>query len=267
MGGWKKFIHNPVRVGAALMTSGLSEGVRALIPKRGGDPNEAANKYLDQIPGQLKEYADPYIQQGKDAYGQLSPEYNKMTSDPTAFLENMMKGYEPSKAYQMQRDEALQAAGNSAAAGGMRGTTMDRDDSSRIASMLQGQDMQQWLQNVMGIKGAGMQGQQGFYDKGFMASSQLGSDLSNVLGTKATNAFQGVQQQNQARNDMISKLMGLVGGGIGAGAGALAGGPAGAMMGSQAGQGLASTFGPGQGMNYQPFSQNSPLGQGSWRGR
>ncbi len=237
----------------AIATGGLSEVIRPLIPKKGGDPNEAANKYLDQIPGQLKEYADPYIQQGRDAYGQLSPEYNKMTSDPTAFLENMMKGYEPSKAYQMQRDEALKAAGNSAAAGGMRGTEMDRDDSSRIASMLQGQDMQQWLQNVMGVKDRGMQGQQGFYDKGFMASSQLGSDLSNVLGTKATNAFQGEQQKTQARNDMISNLMKLFGGMGGAAIGGMAGGPPGAMMGSQAGQGLASTFGPGQGMNYQPF--------------
>ena len=191
------------------------------------NPADAAMPYLNQIPGTIQPLYNPFIQQGQSAYNTMSPQLNQMAQDPTAFLEAMMQGYQPSRGYQLRRDEAQRAAGNSAAAGGMRGSINDITNQSRLTDALLGEDMQQWLQNLMGIQGMGMQGLGQFYNAGYGASGNLASDMSNLLGTQAQLAFQGQSQKNQNKKDMI--------GGIAKGIGAVAGmpfGPAGSTVGS-----------------------------------
>lgn len=180
--------------------------------KGGKNPADAAMPYLNQIPGMEKGYFDPYIQQGNAASNTLNPQFQQMGSDPTAFLEKIMKGYEPSRGYQLQRDEALKAAGNSAAAGGMRGSQNDISQSARISDMLQGEDMQKWLQTVLGIQGAGLQGLGHQFDTGYDASKSLSGDLSNVLGTQAGLAFQGQANQNKSHSDLLSGILKALGG-------------------------------------------------------
>lgn len=189
----------------------------------GRNPASAAQPYLNQIPGALHEGFDPYIQFGLGAGSNLSSQYQNMAADPTEYYNRMMQGYMPSKAYQEQRDEALRAAGNTAAAGGMRGTQQDIENSSRITNALLGNDMQQWYQNLMGIQGTGLQGQQNLYNTGFGASQGLTGDLSNLYGTQAQLAF-----QNQAQNNLNNQ--GLLGAGLGA-LGAM-GGPFGSYLSS-----------------------------------
>lgn len=177
----------------------------------GKNPADAAMPYLNQIPGMAKQYYEPYINHGNEAYNTLGPQLNKMGSDPVSFLESIMKGYQPSRAYQLINDEALRAAGNTAAAGGMRGSMGDIKNESRLTDALLGQDMQQWLQNVMGIQTEGMTGLSHLFDTGFKATTGLEGDLSNVLGTQAQLAFQGGREQNQRQSDLLSSLLGLGG--------------------------------------------------------
>lgn len=178
----------------------------------GKNPADAAMPYLNQISGMEHQAYDPYIQHGNDAYNVLNPQYSHMASDPTAFLEQIMKGYEPSKAYQLRRDETQRAAGNTAAAGGMRGSINDITNQARLTDSLLGEDMQQWLNNVLGLQKQGLEGEQGFYNTGFNATKGLTGDLANVLGTQAGLAFQGQANQNQSRNDLLSGLMKAFGG-------------------------------------------------------
>jgi hypothetical protein len=181
----------------------------------GKNPADAAMPYLNQIPGMAKGYYEPYINKGNEAYNTFNPEINQMTSDPAAFLEKIMKGYEPSRGYQLQRDEALKAAGNSAAAGGMRGSSNDISNEARISDALQGEDMQKWIQNVLGIQKQGQTSEENLYNTGYNASNALSGDLSNVLGTQASLAFQGQANQNQSKGDLLSglvKALGAVGG-------------------------------------------------------
>lgn len=180
--------------------------------KGGKNPADAAMPYLNQIPGMEKGYLEPYINRGNQAANTLTPQFNQMTQDPSAFLEGIMKNYEPSRGFQLKRDEMLKAAGNTAAAGGMRGSLGDISNESRISDVLMGDDMQQWLQNVLGIQGTGQQGLGHQFDKGFDASTSLSSDLSNVLGTQAGLAFQGQANQNQSRSDLLSGLIKALGG-------------------------------------------------------
>lgn len=209
------------------------------ITGRGGkDPAHEAGKYLDQIPGVSHGIYDPYIQHGKDAYNTFNPITSSMTTDPAGFLENIMKNYSTSRGFKLKNDQMTQAAGNTAAAGGMRGSMGDIGNQAHITDMLMGDDMQQWLQNVMGIQGRGLQSQEHLYDTGFDASKNLGSDLTNTLGSKATLGYQGALQGNKSHSDMVSALMKLIGGG----AGFMAGGPGGAAIGSQVGGSLGNFF-------------------------
>jgi|SRR5712671_51227 len=188
------------------------------------NPADAAMGYYNKIPGMERENYNPYIQRGNSAYDRFNPIYNSMSSDPAGFLEQIMAKYAPSKSFQLKRDEMNRAAGNSAAAGGMRGSMDDISNEAHISDSLMGDDMQQWLKNVLGIEDTGLQGEQHLYDTGYDATKNLTSDLSNVYGTQGSLAFQGQANQNKSRSDMLSALMKM-----GAGAGGFYfGGPAGA---------------------------------------
>lgn len=174
------------------------------------DPAKKATPFLEEARNQYL----PYQEQGQQAGNQLYPEYENMMKDPGAFYEQMMKGYQPSTAYQQKFGAMSQAAGNTAAAGGMRGSLSDIQNQAGLSQSLMGDDMQQWLQNLLGIKGAGMQGLGNFYEKGYGATS----DIANTYGSQAGLNFQGQSQQNQNLVELIKALI--------TGAGKAAGGAA-----------------------------------------
>lgn len=178
----------------------------------GKNPSDAASPYLNQIGPMEQNFYKPYVQQGNQAGGILNDQYSQLTQDPAAFLEKLMQGYEPSRSYQLKRDEALKAAGNTAAAGGMRGSTQDIENETKLTDMLMSDDMQQWLQNVTGLFGKGLEGEQGMYNTGFDATKNLTGDLSNVLGTQGQLAFQGQANQNKSQSDLLSGLVKALGG-------------------------------------------------------
>jgi hypothetical protein len=180
--------------------------------KGGKNPADAGMPYLNQIPGMEHQAYDPYINRGNEASNTANPIFSQMGQDPAAFLEKLIGSYQPSKSYQLRLGESQKAAGNTAAAGGMRGSLNDITNESRIADSLLGDDMQQWLQNVMGLETQGLGGLTHTADTGFNAAKGLTGDLSNVLGTQAGLAFQGQANQNQSRSDLLSGIMKALGG-------------------------------------------------------
>jgi hypothetical protein len=197
----------------------------------GKNPADAAMPYLNQIPGTIAPYFNPFITQGNASAPIMRGLFDAMSTDPASVLENIMGSYQPSKSYQLKKDEMTKAAGNTAAAGGMRGSLQDITNESRITDALLGDDMQQWLNNVLGIQGKGLEGISHLYDTGYDASKSLAGDLSNVLGTQAGLAFQGQANKNQKQSDMWGGLGKLAGAGIGA----YFGGPWGAAAGANIG--------------------------------
>lgn len=175
--------------------------------KGGKNPADAAMPYLNQIPGMEKQYYDPFINMGKEATNTLNPQFNQMSGNPAEFLEGLMEKYQPSRSYQLRNEEALRSAGNTAAAGGMRGSLGDIKNESRISDSLMGDDMQQWLQNVLGIQGRGQSGLGHEFDTGYDASKSLSGDLSNIMGTQGQLAFQGQANQNRSRSDALSGVL------------------------------------------------------------
>ena len=166
------------------------------------NPAKSAMPYLNQIPGVAHQYFDPYVQQGQQAYGNIAPEFQDMVKSPTDYLEKILADYQPSRAYQLKRDEALRAAGNTAAAGGMRGSGQDQILGGRLADSLLGEDMQQWLNNVLGIQKTGLAGEEDIYSKGFQGSGQLESELANALAQQGNLAYQGTAEKNRRTSDL-----------------------------------------------------------------
>ena len=179
------------------------------------NPANAAMPYYNQIPGMENNNYNPYIQRGNDAYNNSNPTINEMSSDPAGFLQKLMGGYTASKDYQMKNDAMTRSAGNSAAAGGMRGSLDDIKNQAGISDSLLGNDMQNWLTNVLGVQKTGLQGEQNLQNQGYNASNALTGDLSNVMGTQGSLAFQGQTNQNQNHSDMMSLLTKLGAGGAG----------------------------------------------------
>lgn len=191
--------------GGKRRSGGGGGGTYAFDP--GPNPASMAMPYLDQIPGTVKPYLDPYVQEGRTAGEALNPIYGRMSQDPTAFLNELMGKYTPSTGYKFKENEMLRAAQNSAAQGGYAGTRNAQMEQSDLVRGLLGQDMQEFLTNLLGIQGRGIAGQEQRVGRGFDASTDLANILGSNLGQKATLGFQGQAQQNQNRADAFANQL------------------------------------------------------------
>jgi hypothetical protein len=165
-----------------------------------GDPKagqNAANPYMEEAMAELRKYMQPYVDIGMGVAPGLQEEYMKLMSDPAAMLEYFMSGYEPSKEYQYKQEQMGQAAANSAAAGGMRGSPLDQYNQQDITNSLLNADMQKYLGNVGGLYTQGLTGNQGLFNTGYNAANSLSSDLANILNSQGGLAYNSAIGKNK----------------------------------------------------------------------
>lgn len=182
----------------------------------GSNPANAAMPYLEQIPGVAEKYYNPYITMGQEAGNNIHSEYQQMLSDPEAYINAIYAAYEPSDAYQYQQEQMLDTASNASAAGGYTGTEDDIRRQEEITQGLLSQDMQQWLNNVLGVTNTGLQGESHLNDIGYGASGQAANMTADALNSQATAAYMGQAHQNAAAGALMNGLLKLMTGGIGA---------------------------------------------------
>jgi hypothetical protein len=195
----------------------------------GKNPMDAANQYLNQIPGVAHQGYDPYVNAGLDASGKTKSKYEDLMNDPTGFINKLMEGYKPSEGYQFQKEQLTKELGNTAAAGGIAGTPQDQMNQGEGIQKLLSGDMQQFLKNVLGVFDTGLEGEEGIAGRGYDASGKLTDALGSALNQQGGLAFQDAQQKNKNKNDMWS----MFGKALGAGAGGFFGGVPGAAVGSK----------------------------------
>lgn len=181
--------------------------------KGGKNPANSAMPYLNQIPGVGHQAYDPYIQQGQGASNQLAEQFQKLMSDPQGFLAGIQSGYKPSDAYNFKKDELSKGFGAAAAQGGYAGTPFHQMQYGEQADKLLSGDMQQYLENALGIFNTGLAGNQDIANKGFQASGSLADMLAGNLNQQGGLAFQGQSQQNANQAGLMKLLAQLVGGG------------------------------------------------------
>ena len=176
----------------------------------GKDPGREANKQLDNIPGVVSDHMQGYADQGRTAGEVVNAETSDMMNDPAAFMDALMKHYKPSEGYKYKQDMMGQAAGNSAAAGGQRGGTAEQSQQQQITQGLLGEDMQGWLNNIMGVHTQGMQGQENTANRGYDADKNITDTLTNMFGTKATADYNSASRPTRFQQgaDMAAKTAG-----------------------------------------------------------
>jgi hypothetical protein len=236
---------------------------------KNNNPNPANNamSYLDRVPGIGRQYLEPYIGQGRegeamargnydvidslyssspDLYSntELDPEYGAMGHDPAAFLDRLQKSYTPSAGYKYKEKQLRDSMSNTAAEGGFRGTQADEARRAEATSGILSQDMQQFLENVLGIKGQGLAGlermlagrerfqerqlggrERAFTGKadlerergsrGYDAAKELASLLSGNTASQAGLGFQGQRQVNTYRDTARDNRLNLLSAGLG----------------------------------------------------
>lgn len=169
------------------------------------DPTKEANKYLKQIPGMGKQYYNPFIERGARAGNMLEGEYGKLL-EPTSFIDEIMKHYKTSAGAEYNRDKLGRGIGATAAAGGFAGTPEHQQEYGEMADKIMSQDMQEYLQNALGVYNRGLGGEEGFNNQGFDASKDLVDLLGGTLSSQAGVAYKGASQSNEDRQAMMNAI-------------------------------------------------------------
>lgn len=192
----------------------LIQGGTSLFNQFSGQRDARKNRQqMGQIQGYGREAYNPFIQQGQQAGQQLSPMYQQQMNNPTGQYNDIMSQYQPSQGYQYKQDKLNQMMHNTAASGGYAGTGGDQQQRGELTNALMGEDMQQFLQNILGIQSTGMKGLEGQAERGYGAAGNLADYMGNAAGAQVGSNMFGQANNQGNRNDASSILSGLIGGG------------------------------------------------------
>lgn len=221
-------------IGGGLGTAGA--GAYGMF-NQGKNPATQANNTLNQIPGQMKPYYQPYMDAGKGALGDLQNQYKDLLGGNKQ--NQLGSNFKEGPGYQFALKQAMDSQGNASARGGMLGTPQDQAEAGRVGEGLAGQEYDKYMQNQMGLYNSGLQGEQGLNQMGYDANTSYANMLGSNLGQQSANQFAGQAGQNTAR----SQGMGNIFSGLGMAAGSMLGGPAGGMAGGMGMDFIKKLFG------------------------
>lgn len=178
------------------------------------DASKSAGKYLNQIPGTIKPYYEPYINAGNQATSTLQEQFAKLLQNPGEFMKVIGGGFQQAPGYQFALNQGLGAAENAAAAGGMTGSPQHQQQAAQMATGLANQDYYNYLDRTLGAYNQGLQGTQNMFNTGYNASSNLASDLASSLMSQANLKYAGKNNQNQAFGGALGSLASMFMGGM-----------------------------------------------------
>ena len=172
----------------------------------GKDPSKEAMNYLNQIPGAVNPYYQPYIDQGQASGKDLSGRYGQMLNDPGQLFSDLGKGYKESPGYKFKLKQALGASGNAQAAGGMAGSPQHEQLNMQLANDIASQDFNDYMKNILGLYGEGISGEQGEAERGYNASTGYGDILGQKLGSQAQYGFAGQAGKNANQSQLFQNI-------------------------------------------------------------
>lgn len=175
------------------------------------DPSKKAMGPIDQIPGQMKPYYQPYINGGNWAMPQLQEQFGQMMKDPNEIISRLGQGYQQSPGYKWQLGQGEEAINNASAAGGMAGSPQHQQQAGQLASNLANQDFQNYMNQNLGLLGMGTQGAMGLGQMGYGASSDLASSLAQALMSKSNLQYAGQANKNQQTGGLLGNILGMFG--------------------------------------------------------
>jgi hypothetical protein len=184
-------------------TSGLAGLLGGLFGNSGEPFSDAAHQY-QHWGNQAANVQNPFLNAGTGAIGNYQHWLQGM-QDPTKFINNTMSHYQESPFAHFQQQQAMRAANNMGSASGLSGSTPLQMQAQQNASNISSGDMNNWLQNVLGINSQYGAGQNNLMQGGQNAANAL----TGLYGNMGANLGQMAYGQGAARNnDFMSMLTG-----------------------------------------------------------
>lgn len=165
--------------------SDFAGGVGSLFGGLFGDsgaPYDNAGKAYQEWNSKAESTQNPFFNAGKVALGDYQNWLNGQ-SDPAGFINKLMSMYQPSAYSKYQQQQSQRAGQNAASAGGLTGSTPLIEQMQQNSANIASGDMNQWLQNVLGINTNYGQGQQNLMTGGQNSANTL-TNLYNTMGER-----------------------------------------------------------------------------------
>jgi len=173
-----------------------------------GAPYGDAMKQFENYFGKAKDTQNPFYQAGVGAL----PQYQNWLSgmkNPSGFINNLMGGYQESPFAKFQQQQGIRAAQNMGSASGLTGSTPLTQFAQQNAQNISSQDMNQWLQNVLGVNTQYGSGLNNLISGGQGAANNISSLLSQLGVLMGQGAYGQRAGENQDRSNMIGGLLKL----------------------------------------------------------
>jgi len=174
------------------------------------EPGQAATPYLEQARQEVKDYSQPYINQGMTAQSSLNDIFKKLLENPDLIMKMLSGGYQESPGYQFNKNQGLQAIGAANAAGGMLGTPAHERQSADVASGFASRDFGDYMQRMLGLFGTGVQGTENVANRGFNASQGAAENLASLSGAQGSYAARDAGANNAARSNIFGSASNLL---------------------------------------------------------
>ena len=159
---------------------------------------EAARPWWDKSANEW----DPYSQFGQRGIGKYEDWLNGM-QNPGDFINKAMGQYQESPWARFSKDQAMRAGMNAASAGGTLGSTPFANEMAQQAAGISSQDMQQWLDRVLGVNTQYGQGWQNAINGGMNAAGGRSNIFQNRANMEGGIAGGEAAARNQRWNDIF----------------------------------------------------------------
>ena len=155
-------------------------------------------------------FLSPFQQAGISSLGPLQ-QLLMQGEDPTALINKIQTQFTQSPAQKAQQEQALSAAKSALAAQGLSGSGLGSQDLAQTVGDVLGRQQQQYLQNVLGVRGQTLGGLGDLTRLGEGAGAQMGQfgmsgaqDIANLMAAQA-------QAEAEARASSAQGAGGLFG--------------------------------------------------------
>lgn len=171
----------------------------------GNDPYGDAMKKYHQLAQQGRDAQNPFYEAGKGAIGDYQSWLNGQ-KNPTQFVNNLMGDYKESPYAHYMQQQSVRAGQNAGSASGLMGSTALAQQLQQSASDISGQDMNQWLQNVLGINTQYGQGEKNLMDSGQHAADQITNSYNQESGDIGNATYGRTQQGKIDQQNMMANF-------------------------------------------------------------
>ncbi len=177
---------------------GMLSGAGGLLGGLFGNSGNSYDKAMEQYQkyGQMGQNAQQsYQDAGKSGLNNYQ-DWLSGQKDPSSFINNLMNNYQESPYAHNLQQQSQNAGQNAASASGLMGSTPMMQQLQQDSSKISSGDMNQWLQNVLGINTQYGQGEKNLVDTGQNSTNAL-TDMFNNLGNKMGEGAYGKEAGKQ----------------------------------------------------------------------